>query len=415
MDHSVSFGGDVNYEYLILGAGPAGLQMGHHLSRAGHSYLILEAGDTPGTFFKTFPRHRTLHLDQQGLHRAPRTRSSTSAWTGTRCCRTTRRAAVHPLQPPLLPAGRRPGALPRRLRRVLRPRTSATTPASCASRGRNAGHVPAHRRARRTSSPAERLIVATGVSRPYVPPIPGIELAEHYDDVSVDPEDFVNQRVLIIGKGNSALRDRGQPDRDRGGDPRRRPALRPDGLADPLRRAPARGQQQLPRHLPAEVRRTRCSTARSSGSSGGDGQLRGLGALQPRPGETEELAYDRVIVCTGFRFDASIFADGCRPELTHQRPVPGADPGVGVGQRARPLLRRHAHPGARLQEDDQRASSTASATACAPCTGCWSRSTTARTGRRARSSRPPRGWSRPRSSASTAPRRCGSSSASSTT
>ena len=60
MDHSVSFGGDVNYEYLILGAGPAGLQMGHHLSRAGHSYLILEAGDTPGTFFKTFPRHRTL-------------------------------------------------------------------------------------------------------------------------------------------------------------------------------------------------------------------------------------------------------------------------------------------------------------------------------------------------------------------
>ena len=28
------------------------------------------------------------------------------------------------------------------------------------------------------------------------------------------------------------------------------------------------------------------------------------------------LAYDRVIVCTGFRFDASIFADACKPELT---------------------------------------------------------------------------------------------------
>ena len=60
MDHGVSFGGEVSYEYLILGAGPAGLQMGHHLSRAGYSYLILEAGDSPGTFFKTFPRHRTL-------------------------------------------------------------------------------------------------------------------------------------------------------------------------------------------------------------------------------------------------------------------------------------------------------------------------------------------------------------------
>src|SRR3982751_447697 len=60
MNNSASFGGEVSYEYLILGAGPAGLQMGHHLSRAGHSYLILEAGDSPGTFFKKYPRHRTL-------------------------------------------------------------------------------------------------------------------------------------------------------------------------------------------------------------------------------------------------------------------------------------------------------------------------------------------------------------------
>src|SRR3954467_6238124 len=60
MNHGVSIGGEVSYEYLILGAGPAGLQMGHHLSRAGHSYLILEAGDSPGTLFKKYPRHRTL-------------------------------------------------------------------------------------------------------------------------------------------------------------------------------------------------------------------------------------------------------------------------------------------------------------------------------------------------------------------
>src|SRR5436309_2806340 len=60
MNSVVSFGGNVDYEYLILGAGPAGLQMGHHLARAGHSYLILEGGDGPGSFFKQFPRHRTL-------------------------------------------------------------------------------------------------------------------------------------------------------------------------------------------------------------------------------------------------------------------------------------------------------------------------------------------------------------------
>jgi hypothetical protein len=32
-------------------------------------------------------------------------------------------------------------------------------------------------------------------------------------------------------------------------------------------------------------------------------------------GEREELLYDRVICCTGFRFDASIFDPSCRPEL----------------------------------------------------------------------------------------------------
>ena len=47
-------------DYLILGAGPAGLQLGYFLERAGRDYLILEQGNTAGTFFRTFPRHRKL-------------------------------------------------------------------------------------------------------------------------------------------------------------------------------------------------------------------------------------------------------------------------------------------------------------------------------------------------------------------
>src|SRR5215475_5826653 len=47
-------------EYLIIGAGPAGLQLGYFLEQAGHDYLILEAGSSPGTFFQSFPRHRKL-------------------------------------------------------------------------------------------------------------------------------------------------------------------------------------------------------------------------------------------------------------------------------------------------------------------------------------------------------------------
>ena len=47
-------------EYLIIGAGPAGLQLGYFLAQSGREYLILEAGARAGTFFETFPRHRRL-------------------------------------------------------------------------------------------------------------------------------------------------------------------------------------------------------------------------------------------------------------------------------------------------------------------------------------------------------------------
>ncbi|XP_070561497.1 FAD-dependent oxidoreductase domain-containing protein 2-like isoform X2 [Ptychodera flava] len=48
------------YQYVIVGAGPAGLQMGYFLKRAGRKYVILEASDVPGSFFRTNPVHRTL-------------------------------------------------------------------------------------------------------------------------------------------------------------------------------------------------------------------------------------------------------------------------------------------------------------------------------------------------------------------
>jgi len=54
-----------------------------------------------------------------------------------------------------------------------------------------------------------RLIVATGVSKPWSPPVEGIEMAEQYTPVPIDPEVFTNQRVLILGKGNSGFETAG--------------------------------------------------------------------------------------------------------------------------------------------------------------------------------------------------------------
>lgn len=52
--------GEERFDYLVVGAGPAGIQAAYFLEQAGRDYLVVEAGEAPGTFFTRFPRHRTL-------------------------------------------------------------------------------------------------------------------------------------------------------------------------------------------------------------------------------------------------------------------------------------------------------------------------------------------------------------------
>jgi flavin-dependent dehydrogenase len=47
-------------DYLIIGAGPAGLQLSYFLSKKGRDYLVLEKASKPANFFVNHPRHRKL-------------------------------------------------------------------------------------------------------------------------------------------------------------------------------------------------------------------------------------------------------------------------------------------------------------------------------------------------------------------
>ena len=312
MHSIVHFRGNVDFEYLILGAGPAGLQMGHHLSRAGHSYLILEAGDSPGHFFKTFPRHRILI-------------SSNKVYTGSEDPevnlrfdwnsllsegdgRLLFRDYSHQYFPPADEMVRYLGDYAdfhelnvrcnTRILRVEKPRPNQFRLHD------DAGAVYTCR----------RLIVATGTGKPYIPTIPGIELAESYVDVSVSPEDFANQRVLILGKGDSAF--------ETADNLVATTALLHVASPNPLRRAVSNNFLDSHR-IKAQNAVLDCTVDRIEHR---DGQYVVSVRYSPR-GEAGELTYDRVIVCTGFRFDASIFAADCRPELVinHRFPAQTCD------------------------------------------------------------------------------------------
>ena len=281
-------------DYLLLGAGPAGLQLGYFLERAGRDYLILEQGDSPGTFFRTFPRHRQLI-------------SINHARAGFDDPELSLRMDWNSLlsdQPGLLFPRYTDRYFPDADVMVRYLADYATANRLNIRYGTRAVRVERDSLFRVTDQHGERyeaplLVVATGPSMPYLPPIPGVDTAELYGTVTVDPQDFAGQRVLIIGKGSSAF----------------------ETAANLLESA-----ESIHVAGPSTIGRAWQSFRDAAAKPGNallDGQILTIdrGAeeyrvrLRTNGDPVRELAYDRVIVCTGFRFDGSIFAEDCRPEL----------------------------------------------------------------------------------------------------
>jgi len=164
-------------------------------------------------------------------------------------------------------------------------------------------------------------IVATGVSKPYIPEIPGIELTENYFDMSIDPEDYANQRLLVIGKGNSAFETANHL----------LSATRVTHLCSPGSIKMA-WQSHYFGHLRAvnnEFLDTYILKGQNSVLDADidkiekvDGEYRVNITFTHAEGQRAELAYDRVICCTGFRWDPKFFGENCHPELACECRLP---------------------------------------------------------------------------------------------
>ncbi|MEU4238362.1 NAD(P)-binding domain-containing protein [Actinoplanes sp. NPDC026619] len=295
----------MTHDYLIIGAGPAGLQLASLLERDGHDYLVLEAGAGAGTFFRTYPRHRQLI-------------SINKVWTGSDDPEFNLRSDWNSLlDAPLFrdysseyfPAA---DDLVRYLGDVASGlRIRFDTRVTSVSRRSDLFEVAAGS----FVCTARRVIVATGVSRLHIPNIPGIALVESYDTVSTDPADFVNQRVLIIGKGNSAFETAD--------------ALIPTAavihVAGP-HSIKLSWQTHYVGHLRAVNNNFLDTYQLKSQNAVLDGTIldiaeRDGGGFRVRfqyartAEKIRELEYDRIIACTGFAFDAAIFDASCRPAL----------------------------------------------------------------------------------------------------
>jgi thioredoxin reductase len=295
-------------DYVVIGAGPAGLQLGYFLQRAGREYLIVEAGSTPGTFYRTFPRHRRMI-------------SINKPHTGWRDAEKDLRVDWNSLlsDDPALRFTHYTSAYFPHADDYVRYLTDFGCGlnirygcrVSQVSQGASGFAVTCEDG---ETIRARTVIVATGFGAMNMPPIPGIGTTERYWDMPVDPAGFTDQRVLIIGKGNSAFETA-------------------DNLIEKAAVIHAAGPRSIRfawrthfiGHLRAVNNNFLDTYQLKTQNMVLDGDILRIERradeyvitfAYARRDKVVQLAYDRVITCTGFRMDSSVFADGCRPALT---------------------------------------------------------------------------------------------------
>src|SRR5438309_4651161 len=188
--------------FVIVAAGPGGLQVAYFLQRSGNDYVALEADDEVGSFWRLYPRSRRL-ISFNRVHSIYDDPELQLRWDWNSLLTDGYEAPFRDYSRRLYPHAEEMRRYLQDFARRYELRVRCSSPVTNVSRQADGAFTV------RTGSGGVyrcgHLVVATGVATPHVPPIPGIEHAEGYESVSVDPDDFVGQRVLVIGKGNSAF------------------------------------------------------------------------------------------------------------------------------------------------------------------------------------------------------------------
>lgn len=193
------------YDYIIIGAGPAGLQMGYFLEKAKRNYLIIEAKDGVGSFFRAQPRHRTMiSLNKRFNYYPEADFNMRHDWNSllTDDYSHLFRDYSEELYPNAEDFLRYLQDFADKYALKIQYNTKITL----VDREKNGDKQFVLTDANDNIYKCSCLLLATGAVAPYIPyEIEGIELAEGYENHDIDPKPYENQRVLLIGRGNSAF------------------------------------------------------------------------------------------------------------------------------------------------------------------------------------------------------------------
>ena len=306
-------------DYIIVGAGPAGLQLGYFFQKYNLDFLIVEKNNVAGSYFKDYPRHRTL-ISINKVHTGFEDKNLDLRfdWNSLLCDKDE-----------LLFKEYSKEYFPNADLFVDYLNDFAKAYALPIDYGVEIQNIKKEEVFTLATSTGEvytcnYLIIATGWVKPYIPEIPGINHGEHYMTMSLDKKAYENKKVLIIGKGNSAFE-----------------------TADDLIATTATTHVCSENSLVMAWNSHYVGNLRAVNNNFLDTyQLKAQNAVldasinkiikegnqykvsityNNNASEEEELVYDSIILCTGFRFDDSIFDESCKPELTIKNRFPNQE------------------------------------------------------------------------------------------
>lgn len=301
---------NLTYDYVIVGAGPAGLQMGYYLEKAKKRYIILEKAPCAGDFFSKYPRQRTL-ISINKVHTGYDDPEINLRWDwNSLLCDEE--------------------LLFKQFSKKYFPSADCMVDYLKAFADKFNLNVKYNVEINNTSKKngifslkdqndevitCQYLLMATGVFKPYIPDIKGIEnVTENYSNASKDPEDYAGDRVLILGKGNSGFE-------------------MANSMVDTASVIHLASRNNLNLawkthyvgHLRAinnnilDTYMLKSQNALISANidrieKTSDGKFKVTFSYN-NVEEVEVLYYERVILATGFKFDDRIFDESCQPEL----------------------------------------------------------------------------------------------------
>lgn len=192
-----------HHKYIVVGAGPAGLQMGYFLEQNARDYVILERSASVGAFFRTYPRHRRMiSLNKKYNFFEEEEFNWRHDWNSLICDDKELRFTRY--SDDLWPSADTFCQYLEDFAERSSLRIRFNTEIVLISRPQ--GRLFKLSTAGGAEFTCEVLLMGLGTIDPVIPQeTEGIELATGYEDMTLDLDAYRNKRVGIIGQGNSAF------------------------------------------------------------------------------------------------------------------------------------------------------------------------------------------------------------------